>query len=193
MGGAGKWPEKQWQWSKDRVDQALKAKELVFTKRNDGWTVDYKQYLRNELGEVRGSKLYSLLEGPYTQVGTAEIEELFGNGKIFTFPKPSSMIRHLLGCGGKDDIVLDFFAGSAATAHAVLALNAEDGGTCTFRTSPRRIWSKLRPYTHAIIRFPNKLPLEAHLGIMVQGSSGALNKADVAVIPWSEGEWCRKQ
>ena len=125
------WPEKQWQWSRERVEQALLNEELVFTAKADGWTVDYKQYLRNE-GEVRGSKLYSILEGPYTQVGTAEIEELFGNGKIFPFPKPSGLIKRLLGCGAKDDIVLDFFSGSATTAHAVMALNAADGGSRRF-------------------------------------------------------------
>jgi adenine-specific DNA-methyltransferase len=108
---------------------------LVFTKKDDGWTVDYKQYLKDEDGKVRGSKLYSVLdgpftvmEGPYTQAGTAEIEELFGNGKVFPFPKPSSLIKHLIQCSATDAIALDFFAGSGSSAHAVMALNAEDGG-----------------------------------------------------------------
>lgn len=128
------WPEKQWQWSQDRVTQAVKDDDLVFTKKPNGWTVDYKQYLRNEDGEIRGSKLYSVLEGPFTQVGTAEIERLFGNGKVFTFPKPSELVKHLLGCGCKDGIVFDFFAGSGSTAHAVIDLNAQDGGSRRFIT-----------------------------------------------------------
>lgn len=63
-----------------------------------------------------------------SQDGTKEITNLFG-GKVFSFPKPSSLIKflasiHTMG----DDIVLDFFSGSATTAHAVLQLNAEDNG-----------------------------------------------------------------
>jgi hypothetical protein len=64
-------------------------------------------------------------------------------------------------------------------------------GVCTFRTSSGRIWSQARPYTHAIVRFSNKPPLEVHLGIMMQGSSGVLHEADVVVIPRSEGAACR--
>jgi adenine-specific DNA-methyltransferase len=126
------WPDKQWQWSQARVKQALENDELVFTRKLDGWTVDYKQYLKNEEGEVRGAKLYSLIEGPYTQVGTSEIAKIFGNGKVFTFPKPSGLVRHILGCIGKDGIIFDFFSGSASSAHAVMELNAKDGGDRRF-------------------------------------------------------------
>ena len=126
------WPEKQWQWSQNRIEQAIQNDELVFTQKPDGWTVDYKQYLKNEEGVVRGSKLYSLLEGPYTQVGTAEIKDIFGDGKVFTFPKPSGLIRHIISCFDRDTIVMDFFSGSAVTAHAAMALNAEDGGKRKF-------------------------------------------------------------
>ena len=63
-----------------------------------------------------------------SQDGTKEITELF-NGRIFSFPKPSSLIKFLASIHTKmDDIVLDFFSGSATTAHAVMQLNAEDGG-----------------------------------------------------------------
>jgi adenine-specific DNA-methyltransferase len=121
------WPEKQWQWSKERVEFALNNDELVFNKRGDSWTVDYKQYLKNEEGEIRGSKLYTLMEGPYTQIGTGEIESLFGNGKVFTFPKPTGLIYHLSKTTENNDIIIDFFSGSGVTAHAVLNLNKEDG------------------------------------------------------------------
>ena len=60
---------------------------------------------------------------------TTEIRELFGAGKLFTHPKPSNLILHLLKIATlPDDIILDFFSGSATTAHAVMKLNAEDGG-----------------------------------------------------------------
>ena len=55
--------------------------------------------------------------------------KLLGNAKIFPFPKPSSFIKQLLMVGTcKNSIVVDFFSGSATTAHAVMQLNAEDGG-----------------------------------------------------------------
>jgi len=123
------WPEKQWQWSRERVTSAQAADELVFTEKDTGWTVDYKQYLRDEEGKIRGAKLYSVIEGPFTQAGTSEIFELFGDGKVFTFPKPTGIVKHLLGVVGRDSIILDFFSGSATTAHAVMQLNAEDGGS----------------------------------------------------------------
>jgi len=126
------WPEKQWQWSKDRVAEALKNDELVFTKKGDGWTVDYKQYLKDEEGVVRGAKPYTVLDGPYTQRGTSEIEQIFGNGKVFTFPKPSELIEEFLGYCGDTGIVLDFFAGSCPTAHAVLRKNATQGTAFSF-------------------------------------------------------------
>ena len=62
--------------------------------------------------------------------GTKEITELF-TGKIFSFPKTVKLIRYLIDIstkGDKDAIILDFFSGSATTAHAVMQLNAEDGG-----------------------------------------------------------------
>ncbi|MCX7384025.1 MAG: site-specific DNA-methyltransferase [Alphaproteobacteria bacterium] len=57
---------------------------------------------------------------------TTEIEQIFGE-KVFSFPKPTSLIRALVrSAAGDGDIVMDFFAGSGTTAHAALALNAED-------------------------------------------------------------------
>ena len=64
--------------------------------------------------------------------GTKEITELF-EGKLFDFPKPSSLIKYLLQIlHVSDGIILDFFSGSGTTAHAVMQLNAEDGGSRRF-------------------------------------------------------------
>lgn len=67
-----------------------------------------------------------------TESGSKEIEDLFGE-KIFPFPKPSSLIQHLIAATtGEDDLILDFFAGSGTTAQAVMAQNAEDDGNRKF-------------------------------------------------------------
>lgn len=128
------WPEKQWQWSKERVEKALTNDELIFSKNSGKWSVRYKQYLIDEDGNERSAKLFSLLDGPYTQKGTDEIRQLFGNGKVFTFPKPSELIKHLASITWQNtsSIILDFFAGSSATAHAVLNLNKCDEGKRRF-------------------------------------------------------------
>ena len=69
-----------------------------------------------------------------TEKGTLLVKELF-NGKVFDYPKPVEMLIRILEMGTKEDdtdIVLDFFSGSATTAHAVMQLNAEDGGNRKF-------------------------------------------------------------
>jgi adenine-specific DNA-methyltransferase len=128
------WPEKQWQWKKGRTLQALANNDLVIKKTADGWSVRYKQYLRDEDGVERGSKPFSILDGPYTQEGTEEIEDLFGDNKVFPFPKPVNLVKHFLSYRWDDPnaIVLDFFSGSCTTAQAILELNREQGGNRKF-------------------------------------------------------------
>ena len=123
-------PKRQWLWSKDRAYEALVKGELEIYQGNDGsWQVATKQYLRDADGTERLGKMFSIIENIYTQHGTNEMISLMGNAKIFPFPKPSSFVKQLLPLASdKDSIVLDFFSGSATTAHAVMQLNAEDGG-----------------------------------------------------------------
>jgi len=64
---------------------------------------------------------------------TTEIRNFFGQGKLFTHPKPSKLIANIVKIAtDDDDIVMDFFAGSASTAHAVMQANAEDGSNRRF-------------------------------------------------------------
>jgi len=127
------WPQKQWLWSKEKVLKAQKDNELVFNKKNDGtWSVRFKRYLRDENGKLRTATPTSFFDGPYTHEGTKEIDNLFGR-RVYTFPKPSNLIKKLMqsdinGSEDKKSWLIDFFAGSGTTAHAVLNLNAEDGG-----------------------------------------------------------------
>ncbi|MFN0082238.1 MAG: site-specific DNA-methyltransferase [Ferruginibacter sp.] len=79
----------------------------------------------------------NIIDKPNTEVGTnetasAELEDLFGK-KVFDFPKPMTLIKYLISlCTEEDDIILDSFAGSGTTAHAVLQLNKEDEGNRKF-------------------------------------------------------------
>ena len=128
------WPKQQWQWSKERTQKAIEADELVFIEDENGEiTVHYKQYLKDQHGEIRPSMLYSIVDDIFTQQGTSEIRSLFGNLNVYKFPKPSKLIRILIeSCSSENDLILDFFAGSGTTGHAVINLNREDGGRRKF-------------------------------------------------------------
>jgi adenine-specific DNA-methyltransferase len=127
------WPAKQWFWSKERALEAQANDELVFSEKNGKWTVNYKQYLNGADGTQRKSKPYSIITGIYTQAGTKAIKEIMGSGKAFDFPKPPELIMYFIQMiTGEDDIILDSFAGSGTTAHAVLNMNKADGGKRKF-------------------------------------------------------------
>ncbi len=127
-------PNKQWVWAKERMDKAIANGDVEFTKQKDGsYSVRSKAYLKDENGNLRRGKPVSVLNGPFTQEGTDELRKLFDGKSIFDFSKPSELIKFLIGLEvnnkkDKDFIVLDFFSGSATTAHAVMKLNSEDGG-----------------------------------------------------------------
>lgn len=126
-------PKRQWLWGKERAYEALKNNELEIQKGNAGeWIVSSKQYLKDDDGNIRPGKMFSMIDDIYTQHGTNEMISILGNAKIFSYPKPSALIKKLLQLGSDSDIVLDFFSGSASTAHAVMQLNAEDGGNRKF-------------------------------------------------------------
>lgn len=129
-------PERQWLWSQERVADALKNNEIEFIKGNDGnLKVHSKQYLRDRNGKTREAKAFSIIDDVYSQHGTNEILDLFEDAQVFSFPKPTGLITQLLQLitdEQSEDIVLDFFAGSGSTAHALLRINREDVGNRRF-------------------------------------------------------------
>ena len=125
-------PDKQWIWERNRLYDAYNKGEVVINETNGKYSVRFKQYLKDENGVIRKGKPLSLLTFCFNQDGTKEFDELIGR-RIFDFPKPTELIKYFMSLriNEKDDndfIVLDFFSGSATTAHAVMQLNAEDGG-----------------------------------------------------------------
>ena len=129
------WPKKQWLWSRDKVEKAQLENKLVFNynKNTNSYAIRFKGYLKNEDGNSRNGKPLSISIGPYTQEGTKDFENIFSERDIFPFPKPVSLIKQMINIfinedSSGDGVFLDFFSGSATTAHAVMKLNAEDGG-----------------------------------------------------------------
>ena len=135
----------QWRFSKERAMKEFKNGTIIWKKikckkekdpRGYYYRPMVKQYLYvfgKERTKIMRSVLYNMF---YTKDGTRELREIFGEkrGKIiFNYPKPSALIKYLIrNTNKKDALVLDFFAGSGTTGHAVLELNKEDGGNRRF-------------------------------------------------------------
>jgi len=112
-----------WRWSKAKVDNQYE--DLVF-KNNKVYT----KYYRPE-GVTPKSLLIDSIYGR-TESGNDDIKSLFESNP-FSYPKPLLLLKHFIAIATQDnDIILDFFSGSATTAHATMQLNAEDGGNRKF-------------------------------------------------------------
>ncbi|MDE0023528.1 MAG: site-specific DNA-methyltransferase [Spirochaetaceae bacterium] len=111
----------------DTMQRLLREDKILFGKDEDK-IIEIKLYL-----EDYKAKLPSVIELD-TRLGSYEIKDIFSPSKrAFEFPKPSQLIREIISfAAGTDSIVLDSFAGSGTTAHAVLALNQDDGGNRRF-------------------------------------------------------------
>lgn len=112
-----------WRWSRPKVDG--EKNDLVVKKLQKGYEVYTK---------IRGFS-QTVLKDLITNIsnGTKETQELFEGKKFFDYPKSTDLIKLFLGAmNTNNSIVLDFFAGSGTTAHAVMSLNSEDGGERSF-------------------------------------------------------------
>jgi adenine-specific DNA-methyltransferase len=114
-------PSRGWCYEPKRMRQLIAENRILWPSKPDG-----RPRLKRFLGEMRSqfTGFSSVQEPGYTTDGTRELEELFGE-KILGFPKPMKLIHVLLGQVTRaqdNDIVLDFFAGSGTTAHAVMEL-----------------------------------------------------------------------
>ena len=122
-----------WRWSKDRMNKEIESGNVEFLKTENGWTV-YEKIYEPVKGESNTRKYSDLIDNVGTTAsGTRELMNLFGE-RVFDYPKPIALIKRLIGIAGvtESDIIFDFFAGSGTTGHAVMELNAEDGGDRRF-------------------------------------------------------------
>jgi len=123
----------RWLWSEQKFLEAYANNEIIINKNKEGYSIRFKQYLKDENGIIRNGKPLTIKTDVFNQEGTKEFAELFGNKGIFDFPKPTKYLKYFLSfiinnLNSKDHIILDFFSGSASTADAVMQLNAEDSG-----------------------------------------------------------------
>ena len=119
-------PEKGWRWSQETLYEKIAAKEIVFN--DDETGIIHKLFLRDLEGKVP-ENIWAGGTAGTTRQATAELKELFQGKAPFDTPKPVEFIKRIVALStNKDSLVVDFFSGSATTAHAVIQLNADDGG-----------------------------------------------------------------
>jgi len=110
----------RWRWG---FETFIERKDEIIIQKTNGNFIPY--FRQSGYNPPRNILNYS--------VGTNEVKKIFDDTKLFEFPKSTNMLKYLISIGtNSDDIVIDFFSGSATTAHAVMQLNAEDGGNRKF-------------------------------------------------------------
>lgn len=124
--------ESCWRWGKERAknnhNSNTSISNLVARMKSDG---NYNIYEKYRKTTFKPKSIWD--ENTFlTEAGTVELKRLSFNNE-FDFPKPVALVKQTIELGtNEDDIILDFFSGSATTAHAVMQLNAEDGGSRKF-------------------------------------------------------------
>ena len=129
-------PSNAWKYEKSTYNKHVQENRLYWGKTGENTYPRLKKFLSEMDNGMVPVDLWRQEDTGTTDQGSKELESLLGR-KIFDFPKPKSLIERMLslrinGNDGKDNIILDFFSGSATTAHAIMQLNAEDGGNRKF-------------------------------------------------------------
>ncbi|MCF7809719.1 site-specific DNA-methyltransferase [bacterium] len=122
-------PDNGWRFEPSTVAKLIEEERMIWPK-NKNSKPRFKRYLNERKNEYTGFS--TILKVGFTEAGTKELRIIMDQETI-KFPKPVSLIKELITQGSDNDsIILDSFAGSGTTAHAVLDLNKEDGGNRKF-------------------------------------------------------------
>lgn len=123
-------PPNGWRYERKRMSQLIENDEVIFPENPNG-RPRRKKFARDLQSAYSG--LSTVLNTVFNTQATRELKTIFDGEDYFDFPKPVDYIKMIIEQGSSgNDIVLDFFSGSATTAHAVMQLNAEDGGRRKF-------------------------------------------------------------
>ena len=145
----GNFKNRDWCWtlSKNEFNKRKDAGDIVFKKIKGNYQVYYKSYYEGKV-----TPYDDIYEEGGNQVGAAEIKNVFSGVRVFDFPKNTTLLKFLIRLHpNKEAIILDFFAGSGTTGHAVMDLNKEDGGNRHFIlcTNNEVSTSKYLDYIHS--------------------------------------------
>lgn len=121
-----------WQVSKEKLEKLILDNRIYWGKNNDS-KPQIKQFLTEVQDGFVPKSLWKKEEVGHNQISRKELTDLFDGIFLFDNPKPTKLLKKIIYLGSdSNDIILDFFAGSGTTAHAVMAQNAEDGGNRKF-------------------------------------------------------------
>jgi len=119
-----------WRYDRNTMNRLIIEKRIIWPESNDGRP--RKKVFLNELDENLPGYSSIVGEDIFTRNGTIEIEQIFEN-RVFDFPKPTSIITELIDqVVENEDLVLDFFAGSGSTGHAIFNINQQNGRHVNF-------------------------------------------------------------
>ena len=190
-------PKMGWRYDKNTMAKLISEKRIIWPEEKEG-RPRKKSYLYELQGNNPG--FTSIVgDGVYTRNGTLEIDALFSD-RYFPFPKPTKLIKDFLyQVTDNDSIIVDFFSGSATTAHAVMQLNAEDGGHRKFIMVqlPEATDEKSEAYKAGYkniceigkerIRRAGKKIIEEKANLLNAARSGAVQRGE-AYAEFTEGE-----
>ena len=129
-----KHPPNGWRWSRETMDEKFKTGELRYS--TDGKRIIRRTYLADQKGLPPSSLWANVEETGHTRGAKNTLKQVFGKDyttDLFATPKPVQLINKILDLAtDKDSLILDSFAGSGTTAHAVLDANKRDGGNRRF-------------------------------------------------------------
>lgn len=127
-------PKNGWRWKKDRMDEMIERMEVVFSE--DQTRIIKKTYLKDQSGIVPSNIWWDIDDTGHNRNAKYELMKIFHELKtsdVFKTPKPTKFIEKILKISADEEsIILDSFAGSGTTAHAVSNLNKQDGGNRKF-------------------------------------------------------------
>lgn len=116
-----------WRWGKKKMLDIVQRGDVEFEKRDNGTYIVYEK-IRSTDPRFKPYRTF-LTDTKTTADGSKEVKNLFSEKKIFDFPKPKDLLKHLIEIGSpnEDDLILDFFAGSGTTAQSVMEVNEDEG------------------------------------------------------------------
>lgn len=125
-------PTNAWKYEKSTYERHVQEDRLYWGQKGENTYPRLKKFLSEMDGGMVPVDLWRQEDTGTTDQASKELESLLGR-KVFDFPKPKELVMRIVslilnGDSGKESLILDFFSGSGTTAHAVMQLNAEDGG-----------------------------------------------------------------
>jgi len=119
-------PSTGWRYSRERMNELVAEGRILFPPKANGRPREkkFRSEMQSDLIAFR-----TIIDGVHTADGTQEIRDIFG-AEVFSFPKPCELLARIIKqVAGSNDLVLDFFAGSGTTGHAVMTQNTIDDAT----------------------------------------------------------------